>query len=397
MTPPHTHSPSLPKLLVVAACLLAVCQLVLVAMGLHAVQEGRIDLRAFYAAGAILREGHGSQLYSYELQKQVQDALVAPRADALPFLYPAFAALPFVPLSLLPYAVAWKLWMLLNAVLLILAAALLARPPGLPWRTLLLFFACIFGVSVAFIQGQISFALLLVFIAAWRLQQRHSDFTAGCVLALALMKFQIALPAVLLLVFWRQWRLVAGFATGAVMLIGASLALIGRQGAALYLHSMTTMTAQTAVNAAGAKTHYGMYPTDMPNLHGLLFALSHGARWGLLLTALLSLAVLLWAARHGRSLVVALPAAMLVSYHMQPHDLTLLLLPLSLITRSWLEGCLPRASALVFAGSLALLVLPVAGALMVTSSSCVAALAVCGVMYAVARAELSTKGSPKAA
>lgn len=380
----------LPQFILIVAGVLAACQCIVFALGVHSAREGRIDLRAFYAAGAILRSGHGEDLYSYSLQQQVQNAIVSQRGEALPFLYPAFAALPFVPLSLLPYASAWLVWLAINLGLVTVSAWLLAkqlRTSALSPAVLLLLYASIFGVSVALIQGQISSALLLVFLSAWILEQRQQEMPAGVVLALALMKFQIALPVALLLLIGRKGRMVTGFAMGAVALALLSFLLIGSKGGALYLHSMTTMTAQTAVNAAGAKTHYGMYPTDMPNLHGLLFALSHGTRWGLLATLLLSCAVLVWAARSGGSLLVALPAAMLVSYHMQPHDLTLLLLPLSVLAARWNEGRLDRTTQRALAASLCLLVLPVAGVLMVKSMSCLASLAVCGVLFSAARGE----------
>lgn len=383
--PPTRHS-AFPKAFWVLACALALCQCAVFVLGLRAAREGRIDLRAFYAAGVLVRTGHGAQLYSYDLQQQTQNAVVSPRGEALPFLYPAFAALPFVPLSLLPYQNAWPVWLAVNFGLLALAAWLLSKQvAAIRWPGLLLLFGCLFGVSVALIQGQISPALLLVFLGARLLEQQRREVVAGAVLALALMKFQIALPVVLLLLLWRRGRVVAGFAAGAVVLVLVSFALVGRAGAALYLHSMTSMTAQTAANAAAAKSHYGMYPTDMPNFHGLFFALSHGARWGLVLTLLFSCAVLAWAARRGRSLLVALPAAMLVSYHMQPHDLTLLLLPLSALAAAWAQGRLDATAQRVLLASLCLLILPLAGVLMVHSMSCLASLAVAGVMFAASR------------
>lgn len=390
MSSSRSRYKSFPKAVWVCAVLLAVCQCTAFVLGLRAAREGRIDLRAFFAAGVLLRTGHGAELYSYVAQQHVQDTLVSLRSDALPFLYPAFAALPFVPLSMLPYSVAWVVWLAINAGLLAAAAWFLSRRwkwGALSTRALLVFFACIFGVSVALIQGQISPALLLVFVGAWMLEQERKDMLAGLVLSLALMKFQIALPVALLLLLWRRGRMVAGFTLGGVVLALVSLLLIGSEGAALYVHSMTTMTAQTAVNAAGAKSHYGMYPTDMPNLHGLMFALSHGARWGLVLTLLSSCAVLAWAARRKASVLVALPAAMLVSYHMQPHDLTLLLLPLSVLAARWSEGLLDRTARRVFYGSLCLLVLPLAGVLMVRSMSCLVSLAVAGVLFSVARSQ----------
>src|SRR6185312_10779083 len=120
---------------------------------------------------------------------------------------------------------------------------------------------------------------------------------------------------------------------------------------------------------AAAKVHYGMFPVDMPNLHGLTFGLTHGASWGLALNIVLCCIVMVFAARQKASLLIALPAAMLVSYHMQPHDLTLLLLPLSFQLDASLRRVRRNNSAydLTLRWSLLLLILPLAALVMTAS------------------------------
>ena len=321
----------------IVVCVLLLCQAAACYLGADAPLKGKVDLRAFYAAGTILRSGHGAQLYDYDYQAQVQNAVVGPRANALPFLYPSFAALPFVPLSLLSYRAAFFVWLGLNLGLLVVAGLLLR--PWLPsfatrsWMALPAFYCCLFGVSIALVQGQISFLLLAVYCGAWLLLREQRPLLAGLLVSIGLMKFQIAIPVFVLFLLWKQWRFVAGFLAGAAVLVATSVALVGRAGVSVYVHAMSSMTKQTALNAAAAKVHYGMFPVDMPNLHGLTFGLTHGAHWGLGLNIVLCCVVMVFAARQKASLLVALPAAMLVSYHMQPHDLALLLLPLELRAR----------------------------------------------------------------
>ena len=159
---------------------------------------------------------------------------------------------------------------------------------------------------------------------------------------------------------------------------------------------MSSMTKQTALNAAAAKVHYGMFPVDMPNLHGLTFGLTGGAHWGLALNVALCCVVMVFAARQRASLLVALPAAMLVSYHMQPHDLTLLLLPLSFVIDELLRRGSKnsvggrRAYELVLRCSLLLLVLPLAAVAMTSGMNYIVSLAVASVMVLAAR--LSNEG-----
>ena len=374
--------------------LLLLCQATACYLGADAPLKGRVDLRAFYAAGTVLRTGHGAQLYDYNYQEQVQNAVVGPRANALPFLYPSFAALPFVPLSLLSYRAAFFVWLGLNLGLLLLAGFLLR--PWLPyfaargWIALPAFYGCLFGVSIALVQGQISFLLLAVYCGAWVLLRQERPFLAGLLLSLGLMKFQIAIPILVLFLLWKQWRVVSGFIAGAAGLAIVSVALVGRAGVSVYFHAMSSMTRQTAFNAAAAKVRYGMFPVDMPNLHGLTFGLTHGESWGLGLNIVLCCVVMVFAARQKASLLVALPAAMLVSYHMQPHDLTLLLLPLSfeldeLLRRAGKSNSgYRRVYDLTLRWSLLLLILPVAAIVMEASMNYIVSLAVCAVMLIAA-------------
>jgi len=84
-------------------------------------------------------------------------------------------------------------------------------------------------------------------------------------------------------------------------------------------------------SSAAGEARYAMYSAQMPNLYGFFHSISRGAPWGLVLTILSSLIVFLWAARQKPSLPLALLAGILVSYHLYLYELTLLLLPISLV------------------------------------------------------------------
>jgi hypothetical protein len=398
----RTHRAVSPAWIVVGILLLI--QAAACVVGARPPLAGKVDLRAFYAAGAIIRSGHGSQLYDYNYQAEIQNALVGPRAEPLPFLYPSFAALPFVPLSLLSYRAAFFAFLLINIGLLAVAASLLHKWlqyfSKSSWLALIALYGCLFGVSIALMQGQISLALLVVYCATSVLLRNERHLVAGLLMSLGLAKFQIAIPIFLLFCIWRQWRFVAGFIAGASGLMGISAAIIGRSGISAYWHSMAGMTKQTALNAAAAKVHYGMFPVDMPNLHGLTFGLSRGAAWGLGLNVVLCCVVLGFAARQKPSLLVALPAAMLVSYHMQPHDLTLLLLPLSfeldeLVRRIQRRRAGDRQAIrsydILLSVSLVLLVLPLAAVVMAIGMNYLVSLVVVVVMVYAAKMTYAAK------
>jgi hypothetical protein len=368
---------------------LLVCQGAACFMGSAVSLAGRVDLRAFYGAGQIVRTGYASQLYDYTYQDKVQNEVVSPRVGALPFLYPPFAAVLFVPLSLLTYHQAFGILLVANIGLLIIAAMLLA--PWLPglcnrsWPLLASMFGCLFAVSVALMQGQISFILLVVYCGTYVLLRQERGALAGLVCSLALIKFQLALPVLLLFILWRQWSFVRGFLVGAACLGGISIAIVGSTGLASYWRSLFTIASTTSHNALAAKARYGMFPAEMPNLHGFMFAISHGAPWGVVLTITLSALVLGWSARRSPSLLVALPAAMLISYHMQPHDLILILVPLSFATNELVCACpafsqrgelTERRMAIALIGVGVMLSLPVAAVAMITNHGYVMAVPV---------------------
>jgi hypothetical protein len=92
---------------------------------------------------------------------------------------------------------------------------------------------------------------------------------------------------------------------------------------------------------SGDQIRNGIFPRGMPNLRGMLFSLS-GAHlpnvWLQSEIVGVSLLVLWWTARRrkemtspGSAFVLALLCAMFVSYHLQVHDLTLLILPVALL------------------------------------------------------------------
>src|SRR5713226_5539658 len=113
------------RLLAICACimiLMVVCQIGICLSGLNSALGG-LDFRTFYSAGHMVRSGEAVQIYDIVSEKRVQDALVAPRPEGLPFFNPAYVALPFVLLSLFNYKVAYFVFFALNLTIAALAAA----------------------------------------------------------------------------------------------------------------------------------------------------------------------------------------------------------------------------------------------------------------------------------
>lgn len=309
--------------------------------------SGSIDFRSYYTAGYMLRTGQRSLLYNYPAEQRIQDALVAPAPAALPFFAPPFTALPFVPLSFAPYLVALLIFGIVNLALLALTVrvmrphlrALSARWPQTP---ALLFFSFL-PVGLTLVMGQLSILILLIDCVAFVLIEAGSPFLAGLILSLSLMKFQSAIPIAVLFLLWRRWRFTLGFFSGAIALGAISVWIIGLRGLVPYVHAIRHMSSLAGTPFQGA---VGTAPRTMANLYGVFFMLAPTNHIATILTLIASLLLILWAVTRRPSFPLALLVAMLVSYHLYPCDLTLLLLPICLLcNRLFAEDLSPHTAA----------------------------------------------------
>jgi Glycosyltransferase family 87 len=295
------------------------------------------DFSTFYTAGKIVQRGQSRQLYDWPLQTQVQSEFsrsTALRNRALPYLRPPFEALLFLPLSYLPYIRAFEVWIVLSALLVGLTAAFLRmRIPDLPAIPWWLYYPAIFcygPIAHGFSLGQ-DFALLLFLFALVMVCFREGkDFRAGCFLGLALIKFQLVLPLLIVLILKRQCRALAGFSTVAVLLSGVGVWLLGWNGMLAYPAYLWRLNQ--------IPTAAGIWPSMMPSLRGLLqgWGNMHSSRGLDLLIGVLSLILLVWAARQwdttvprGSKFYLAGVATMLLimqlaGYHASGYDMSLL-------------------------------------------------------------------------
>jgi hypothetical protein len=296
------------------------------------IRSGSIDFRSYYTAAHMLRTGHASLLYNYAAEQRFQNALVLPAPAALPFFAPPFTALFLVPLSYAPYLSALLIFSVVNLILLALAVrvmrphlrALSNRWPPTP----ALLFLSFLPVGLTLVMGQLSILILLIDCLAFAALEAGAPFLAGLILSLALMKFQTAIPIALLFLLWRRWRFLFGFLTGASALVALSACIFGLHNLAPYIRSIIRMSALAGTPLQGA---VGTAPRTMANLYGLFFMLTPTNYIATILTLTASLLLILWAARRPPSFPLALLVAILVSYHFYPCDLTLLLLPASLL------------------------------------------------------------------
>ena len=293
--------------------------------------EGGIDFPDFYCAGVMARQR--VNLYDPAAQQHCQMREAGRKGTY--YIHPPFEALAFAPLTQLSVREAYLVWNLAGCLLL-----------GLTWRTLSktlhwkLDWGVLFAIGLLFpplllnfVQGQDSgllFALIVFSFAAW---DRQRFGLAGALLALGLFKFHLIVPLALLLVIRGRLRFAFGFASIATALAVISGIVFGWGVFQQYTNFLRILP-QLPIS--------GVHWQAMANVRGLATFLRGQDTSHTFYIALISSVFLLGSAwiwfRAGDSRVLqhlawssSVLTAILVGYHLSPHDLTILLLPLALL------------------------------------------------------------------
>jgi hypothetical protein len=309
------------------------------------------DFRVFYTPAYMLRTRQRTEIYDYSSIGRNQALRVAPDNGAVPYLHLAYEAALFIPLSFLPYRVAYLVWAGINFAVLAWVYFLLRprlenlRALGPCWISpgLLLGF---FPVGFTILAGQDSLLLLLATVSAFR-RISTSEFRAGVLLGLGMFRFQVLLPVILLFVLWRSFRFVLGWLASSVAVLSISALITGFGAQAQYAKLLVQM---------GAFSYWPLL-RRMPNLRGLLLSIGVG-KFPLFI---LSLGIVIAAAVIGmkpnseQRLALAISVSCLVTYFLFMHDLSLLALPILLaldaaaFNANWRQFAVSAAIPLLFA------------------------------------------------
>jgi hypothetical protein len=295
------------------------------------------DFPDFYAAAKMVREGAGGQLYSISAQRMFQ-ARYTGRAGTY-FIHPSFEALVYLPFCLVSLPRAYLFWNLLSVVLLMAVAYLVRHEVlrELEWPLLTAIAFSFVPVLLNLQQGQDSLLLLFLLTCSFVALERERSFAAGCLLAGGLFKFQLILPLALVILVGRNKKCFAGFSLVTTVAVLLSVAVSGWSFVVDYPRFLAGL---------GVSKITGVHPQIMANARGLLsLVLPRDGRWNLSVISAVSLILLIiamagwWLAgeapRPLRNLAFAnaVLAALLSAYHLSPHDLSLMLLPLALVVQ----------------------------------------------------------------
>jgi len=300
-----------------------------------------LDFSEFYAAGQMVRHGLGNSLYDLRVQAEFQLKVAPVHAF---YLRPPFEALLFVPFTYLSYRAAYAAWLMFSLAMLSGAArliqgntnvldAMFQYTRGIPvdFGLLLLVFLTFSPTMDCLLIGQDSVLMLLIYTLVFLTLKRGWELEAGGLLALGLFKFHLVLPFAIIFALRRRGSFVLGFAGIALLLIAISV-LVSGPGVlvsypAMFLNSKYRML-------------MGFQPEYAANIRGLLYLITPSKIPGVISGAVVAAlsAFLLWVtARIWRDsefelcFSAAVIAALLTGYHSFVYDLSLLLLPVSIV------------------------------------------------------------------
>jgi hypothetical protein len=311
------------------------------------------DFTINYSAGTLVRQGHFAAPYQ---QAELGDMMrrVAPDGaidPGLSFSLPLAAALPYAVLSLLPIELAFRLWQLVTAALLLVGIVLLRRALPLPGATGLAMLGLLAAVPTwaTLTEGQPTACLFLgAAMVILALRSNSLGLAAGAGLLLAV-KPQY-LPAYLAVLFAaRRWRSLSAACVGAGVLLLSPLAG-GPGGLTAMIHN--ALGANQAVAVQLNEAWIGVLGPALPPAAATVVAII------LYLGVLIALGLIAW--RRPTPMiafaVLAGSLTVLASPHALPHDLLLLAVPAWLAMVLYREGALPNPLPGLLVTEMALLI-----------------------------------------
>ena len=298
------------------------------------------DFTINYSAGVLVRQGHFAAPYQQAaladtMRRVAPDGAIDPR---LPFSLPLVAALPFAALSLLSIDLAFRVWQIVAAALLLVAVLILQRARPLdrkaPAFAMLGLLAAV-PTWTALTEGQVTPLLVVggaLLVAALSRDRWGLAAAGGALLAI---KPQY-LPAYLLVVLAaRRWRMLLVAGVAATLVLMSPLAA-GAGGMAAMVHN--ALRANQAVAIRLDEAWIGVLGPALPAVAATAIAIA------VYLVVLAALGLIAWrrpASTTGFA-VLAVALSLLASPHALPHDLLMLAVPAWLAVDLFFEGRLPN-------------------------------------------------------
>jgi len=295
------------------------------------------DYVAFYAAGRLVIEGNGQDLYEgATISAREKELMGRPvgGTGSLAFFNPPFVALGFAPFSLLPISI---FPLVLTSVLALIAAGLgivmtrFLDLRGISLVAVLAGFLSLHSVYWLLVEGQLSFFVFSAWLGFLLFQLHGSKTLSGLSLVMGLVKPQMLILLLLLLAWRREWRVLTVFGFAAGLLVACSVVVAGPEALISYPRFL--------IQSTGFDGH-GVATEGMFGLNGLIARLTGDSTPSSLWLVALAPPILLLAVDAWRkappgspgfplALAVSLSASLLLNPHLYFQDMILVALVLA--------------------------------------------------------------------
>lgn len=211
------------------------------------------DFSGFYVAAQILNQGQPQSLYDRTLHHRLYHELF-PFEDeqvSIPYVHPPFVAGMLRPLALLPYRIAFAIWLGISATLYIasICVILWADPWPIPsqrWLILLLALSFEPFALECWLGGQLSAVGALSYAVCFAFLQSSRPTAAGMALGVCFYKPTLLILVLPLLVIGRQWRMLLGMTVTGILLACLSFAFVGADVSLSYIKELLTFNQSAA-------------------------------------------------------------------------------------------------------------------------------------------------------
>jgi alpha-1,2-mannosyltransferase len=291
------------------------------------------DFIAFYAGGKMALAGEAARAYDLEAARQAQLVVLPGLGEAFfGWYYPPTYFLLHAPLALLPYPLAWLVWMAGTAAVLALAV----RPyvPESPVAAWLLLAAP--AVFINALHGQNGFLTAGLFILALGLLDARPGL-AGLCFGLLTLKPHLGVLVPLVLALTGRWRIIAAATATALLLVLLSVLLFGAEPWRVFLTSNATLL-RVLLEQGALPWPKMLSPFAALSMLGAPPGLAWAGHAACALFAAVAVAWLWWRrAPFELAAAALLTGALIVSPHGFNYDLVLALPPVWLVARSALR------------------------------------------------------------
>jgi hypothetical protein len=273
------------------------------------------DFLNIYTGASLALQGNFAHLHSPEVQLNRERQYVPALPTLVPFVRPPFYALVLAPLALLPFHLAFWIWLALQSALLFgcWAWALSRWGPDA-----LIFGALYLPTALGIASGQDCVVMLAILIATYALSEKGRPFSSGVALGLGLIKFHLFLLWPLALLVQKRWRMTLGACAAVAAESLVSLGLSGPSGIAEYFRLLLNKNIERLSPS----------PELMIDVHGMAlnFGMNNLVVRGLLVgVVILLVAAACWKAPLWKWMAAASTGSLLVAPHVYGYDAGLLL------------------------------------------------------------------------